>query len=94
MFSTARKLGALCFILAVANILGLIMVTIYFIDQGLGFGWMFAWMMYLITITVIGLLLTISIRSFVQDAELESNSTSIQIKNLKERITDLERIVK
>ena len=94
MFSTARKLGALCFILAVANIVGLIMVTMYFIGQGLGFSWMFAWLMYLITVTVMALLLTISVRSFVQDAELESSSTSIQIKNLKDRIAELEHIVK
>lgn len=94
MFSTARKLGALCFILAVTNIVGLIMVTIYFIDLGLAFSWMFAWLLYLISITAIGLLLTISIRSFVQDTELESNSTSIQIKALKDRIEELERIVK
>ena len=94
MFSTARKLSALSFILAVVNIVGLVMVAMYFIGQGMEFHWMFAWMMYLISITVIGLLLTVSIRSFVQDSELESNSNALQIKKLKERIDELERKLK
>ena len=94
MFSTPRKLAALSFILAVINIVGLVMVTMYFIGQNMAFHWMFAWLMYLISITVIGVLLTVSIRSFVQDSELESSSTSLQIKKLKERIEELEKIVK
>ena len=94
MFSTARKLSALSFILAVINIAGMIMVTMYFVYERLDFHWMFAWLMYLVSITVIGLLLTISIRSFVQDSELESSSNSLQIKKLKERIEELEKVVK
>ena len=94
MFSTPRKLAALSFILAVVNIVGLIMVTMYFVGQRMAFHWMFAWLMYLISITIIGVLLTVSIRSFVQDSELESTSTSAQIKKLKDRIEDLEKVVK
>ena len=94
MFSSARKLAAFSFILAVVNIVGLIMVTMYFVGQRMPFHWMFAWLMYLISITVIGLLLTVSIRSFLQDSELESTSTSMQIKKLKERIEELEKVVK
>lgn len=94
MFSTARKLGALSFILAVINIAGLVMVTLYFISQGLAFHWLFAWLMYLISITVIGVLLTVAIRTFVQDSELESNSNVLQLKKLKERIDELERNLK
>ena len=94
MFSTARKLSALSFILAVINIVGLAMVTMYFIGQGMEFHWFFAWLMYLVSISVIGVLLTVGIRSFVQDSELESNSTALQIKKLKERIEDLERKLK
>ena len=91
MFSTARKLGALSVILSVINVIGLIMVALYFIGQRMEFHWLFAWLMYLISITVLGVLLTVSIRSFVQDCELESNSTAIQIKKLKERIEELEK---
>lgn len=94
MFSTARKLSALSFILAVINITGMIMVTMYFVNEGLVFHWFFAWLMYLVSITMIGLLLTISIRSFVQDSELESSSNSLQIKKLKERIEELEKVAK
>ena len=94
MFSTARKLSALSFILVVANIVGLIMVAMYFVSLRMDFHWMFACLMYLITTTVIGLCLTISIRTFVQDSELESSSNATQIRKLKERIEELERHVK
>ena len=94
MFSTARKLSALSFILVVANIVGLIMVAMYFVSLRMDFHWMFACLMYLITMTVIALCLTISIRTFVQDSELESSSNATQIRKLKERIEELERHVK
>lgn len=90
MFSTARKLGVTCCILAAINIAGLAMVTLLLIGQGLPFSWIFAILMYLISITVIGLLLTLGIRSIVQDLELESESTALQIKKLKERMDELE----
>ena len=94
MFSTPRKLGVLCFILAVTNIVGLIMVTMCLIGQGVGFSVLFSWLLYLVTLTVIGLLLTISVRSFVQDSEFESSGTYAQIKKLKERIEELEHKLK
>lgn len=94
MFSTSRKLGAICFILAVVNIVGLVMLTLYFIGLNMSFATLFTCLLYVITCTTIGLLLTISVRSFVQDAELESSSTSAQISKLKERIEELEKLAK
>ena len=90
MFSTARKLGVTCCILTAINIAGLVMVALLVFGQGLPFSWIFALLMYLISVTVIGLLLTLGIRSIVQDSELESESTAIQIKKLRERIEVLE----
>jgi len=90
MFSTARKLGVTCCILAAINIAGLVMIALLIIGQGLPFSWIFAILMYLISITVIGLLVTLGIRSIVQDSELEAESTAVQIRKLKERIEALE----
>lgn len=94
MFSTARKLGVTCCILAAINIAGLAMVTLLIVGQGLPFSWIFALLMYLISITVIGLLLTLGMRSIVQDSELETEGYAVQIKKLKERIDELEHKLK
>lgn len=90
MFSTARKLGITCCILAAINIAGLAMIALLIIGQGLPFSWIFSILMYLISVTVIGLLLTLGIRSMVQDLELETENAALQIKKLRERIEALE----
>ena len=97
MFSTSRKLSAISFIFSVANVIALIMVSLYFIQvdpEVLDFHWKFAWIMFLICNTAIGLLLTIALRSFVQDSELEANSTTIHMKKLSSRIEELEKKLK
>ena len=94
MFSTARKLGVICCILAAFNIVGLVMLTMLFAGAGLSFTWIFSLLLYLITITTIGLLLTFGIRSMSQDSEMEVEATSIQIKKLKDRVEELEKKLK
>ena len=94
MYSSARKLTAISFILAALSILGLVMVTMFFIYLHLAFHWMFALLLYLISITLIGLLLTISLRSILQDMDVEYENQARQINKLKERIEDLELKVK
>lgn len=94
MYSVARILSALCFILAIASILGLIMVFLFFLHLGLAFHWVFALMLFMVCITLIGLLLTIGIRNLLQDMELEFESNITRIKKLSDRISDLERRLK
>ena len=94
MYSTARRLSALCFILSVVSIVGLVMVCMYFVFLHLEFQWFFALMMFLIATTAINLFLTISMRSMVQDMEFDYDSNARQIKKLSDRITDLEKILK
>lgn len=94
MFSSARKLGVVCCILAAFNILGLIMVTMLIIGAGLNFTWIFTILLYAITLTIIGLLLTFAIRGLAQDSELEAASTAAQIRKLTERIHELESKLK
>ena len=97
MFSTSRKLSAISFIFSVANVIALIMVSLYFVQvdpEVLDFHWKFAWIMFLVCNTVIGVLLTVALRNFVQDSELESNSTAIHMKKLSNRIEELEKKLK
>ena len=94
MYSTARRLSAVCFILSMFGILGLIMVFLFFISLGLAFYWVFALTMFMVAITLTGLLLTVAIRSHIQDMELEFESDIIRSKKLSERIAELERRLK
>jgi len=94
MYSTARKLAGLCLILSVASIVGLVMVTMYFVYLNLEFHWFFALMMFLIAITAICLLVTIALRNLLQDLEMDYDSNSRQLKKLSDRIAELEKILK
>ena len=94
MYSTARKLAAVSFILSVISIIGLIMVCMYFSFLNLEFQWFFALMMFLISITGICLFLTISIRNMLQDMEFDYDSNASQLKKLSDRIADLEKRLK
>ena len=94
MYSTSRKLTTFCFIFAVINIVGLVMLTLLAIGANLPFHILFTFAIYAITTTLITLLITIAVRNFTQDAELEAESTSIQIKKLTDRVAELEKIVK
>lgn len=94
MYSTARKLSALSFILSVVSIVGLIMVCMYFVFLRLEFHWFFALMMFLIAITAMCLFLTIALRNLLQDMEMDYDSNARQIKKLSDRIAELEKLMK
>ena len=94
MYSTARKLAGLSLIFSVVSIIGLVMVCMYFSFLRLEFQWFFALMMFLISITGIGLFLTISIRNMLQDMEFNYDSNASQLKKLSDRIADLEKRLK
>lgn len=94
MYSASRKLTTFCFIFAVINVVGLIMLALLALGANLPFHILFTFGIYAITTTLVVLLITIAVRNFTQDAELEAESTSIQIKKLSDRIADLEKIVK
>ena len=92
MYSTARRLSVFCFIFAVINIVGLIMLGLLAMgNTGIPFYILFTAAMYIITTTLILLLSTLAIRSFVQDAEIDAESSAIQVKKLTDRIAELEK---
>ena len=95
MFSTPRKIGTIGFIIAIVNIMALLLVFLFFAGQRqMEFYWKFILLMYVITVTVINLLLVIALRAFVQDSELESSNNAVQVKKLRERIEALEHKTK
>lgn len=94
MFSSARKFGAACVILTAINITGLIMAALILIGSELPFSWIIGLLIYLISGTALGLVLTLGLRSIAQDSETEAESSAILIKKLKTRIEELEKIQK
>ncbi len=94
MYSTARRLGVISFLLALVNIFGFIMAALYFADLEVAFHWLFAWVLYLLTACLTSLLLTIAIRNLVEDSELEANDNALQVKMLRDRIEELEKKLK
>lgn len=90
MYSTARKLSTFCAILSALNILGLVMLGLLSVTADLPFYLLFTCCIYAVSTTAIAFLLTLSVRSFVQDANLDSENTSIRIKKLSDRIHELE----
>ena len=95
MYSTARKLTAICFILSVISIVGLILICLLFKNWPLEFSEVFSLATFIISITGINLFLTIAIRSTLQDMQLDFESNVAQTRKLNERIEKLnERIEK
>lgn len=90
MYSTARKLSTFCSILSVINITGLIMLGLLALNADLPFYLIFTLSIYAITTTVMALLLTLAVRNFVQDADLDSENTSMRIKKINDRLNNLE----
>ena len=91
MYTTARKLSTACAIFAAFNILGLILLGLLALNFEGSFGVLFTCCLYAISTTAIAFLLTVAVRSMVQDANLDSENTSMRIKKLDERIKELER---
>ena len=94
MYSNARKLAAACFIFVVLNILALLMVVLLLLGLSLEFYVFFTILLYVLTITSGILVLTIGLRSSLEDAEVEAQNTSLQIKKLSDRIKELEKMMK
>ena len=91
MYSTARKISTFSMILICINIAGAVLVTLLLMSQQLNFAQLFTLLLYLVTSTTILLLLTVSVRSMLQDLEIEYTTNLKQLKNLKEKVDTLEK---
>ena len=91
MYSTARTMSTFCAILSALNIVGLALLGLLSINANLPFYLFFTCCIYAVSTTAIAFLLTLAVRSMVQDANLDSENTSMRIKKLDERVKELER---
>lgn len=90
MYSTAKKLSLVSIILAVFNAIATVLFFLYFAGSGLGFAMIFTCVLYLVTATVISLLMAIGLRSLCKDLNYESDYNAEKIHDLNKRVKELE----
>lgn len=91
MYSTAKLLSIFCVILAVVNVVGAIMLLLYFTRNSFDFVTVFTCTMYALSATGVLVLLTVALRSLCADLQSEYDSTAEQIHDMKKHITALEK---
>ncbi len=92
MFSTARKLSVFSFILCMIN--AVFTALLLLMVSKLPFSEAFVKMCYLVSGTVVLLLLTVITRSICSDLELESDARTRQLHDQAEKIKKLEEKIK
>ena len=91
MFSTANKLSVIGIILGVLNLIVAAMLLLYFRSAGLGFALTFCGIIYLVTTSVILMLLACGLRGAAQDMTLNDESYMSRITDLRKRVEYLEK---
>lgn len=94
MYSTARRLSTICAIFSAINILATILFFLYLANCELGFTFIFTSVLFLISNSVIGLLLTIALRSLCEDSQLEYEDKVRRFKDINNKVKELEHKVK
>ena len=94
MYSTVKTISIFSVILVSLNIIGAIMTTLFLMSEHLNFSQFFSIMTYLVTTTVVSVLLTAALRCLLQDLEIAANNENLRFKRMNERITELESRLK
>ena len=93
MYSTVKSLSVFSIILSVLNALATAMFFFYFSAEELGFAMTFTCTIYLVTSTVVSLLISAALFSLCKDLNLETEAKATQAHQLSKRIKDLENKV-
>lgn len=93
MHSTTKGLSVISIILSVINALGTTMFFFYFSAEDLGFAMTFTCSIYLITSTVVSLILSVALFNLCKDLNFESEAKATQANKLSKRIKELENKV-
>ena len=94
MYSAARKLSVFCIIVVIFNVLGAILTSLFLATQAISFGEYFAIILFIAPTTILTVLLSLGMRSLLQDLDIEVSDRNTKIKTLSDRITTLENKVK
>ena len=94
MFATPRRLSAFCICLVVINAAALLLGYLYLSTLDISYTVYLIIMCYLITTTLVSILLTIGVWDMSRQLELEFNTTAVKLHNLSEKMTELEKQIK
>ena len=94
MYSTARRLSTISAIFCAINAMATILFFLYLANCELGFTFIFTAVMYLVSSTIISLLLTISLRDICQDCQTEYEYQTKRLRELNNKIKELENRIK
>lgn len=94
MFSYAKKMNALCIIIATANGIAAFLLTLYVIGLGLGFSAVFTILLYVLTSTGGLIVVCVNVHGLCQDLQLESDTNADRVNRLAKRVKELEEFRK
>ena len=89
MYTTARRLASISSILCAVNIMGLIMYILASAGLSENFTMNLAILMYMITTSLVLLLLSIGLRSLCQDLDFQYESQAKRFREIKENIHEI-----
>ena len=91
MFSSANKLSVIGIVLGVLNLMIAALLLLYFTSAELGFALTFSAIVYLLTTSVILMLLACGLRGAAQDMMLNDEGYMSRITDLRKRVEYLEK---
>jgi len=93
MYSTAKKMATMSAIVCTLNIFGGFLFCLVTMSLNLSFAVRFSMIMYLATTSVVTLMLTLGLRSICQDLEYEYEDNTKKLRELSDRLSDVEHKV-
>ena len=94
MYSTARKLSVLCIIVVIFNVLGALLTSLYLSTLPISFGEYLGIMLLIVPTTILTVLISLALRSLVQDLDIEISDRNKKIRDLIDRIASMENKMK
>lgn len=91
MHNSLRNISLFCLLLSIFHAVGTGLLFFFIASENLGFTFEFSIIVYLISGTLILLLVSIALRSLAQDLELQEDFTMSEIAQLKKTVESLEK---
>ena len=89
MYSSAKRLSAISAIACAVNIMGLIMFAMLSGYLGLNFAMSFTIYMFMISSTVVSLMLTLGLRSLCQGLDYDYENTTMKFKEINKKLDEM-----
>ena len=91
MHNTLRNTSLFCLLLSIFNAVGAGLLFFFVGSENLGFTFEFSIIIYLVSGTLVLLLISIALRNLAQELELQEDFTMNEIARLKKSVETLEK---